>query len=365
MKIAISIVIALLLFGCQDEVESGKAYVERPAVTDVTVIEVNPSQVDSYYETSGTVKAKTISTITSRVMGTVTSINFIEGDRVSKDDVLLTIDDRDVAQRVKVAEEGYNEAVKALQTAEQNKSLLDITHKRYKNLYDEKAISEQEMDEIETKKKVASIEYERAQAMVKRAEASLLETRINHGFTKITAPITGIVTEKKIDVGSMAMPGMPLFRVDDDSSFRVEVNVDERLLERLKIGMPVFVSMDATGRQVIGQITEIVPAVDPMSRTFIVKIDIEGESLKTGLYVRVLIAESKKETILVPILAIVEKGQLTGVYAVDDQGIITYRLIKTGKKYDEKIEVLSGINDGDRIIVNGIERAVDGGIIKQ
>ncbi len=358
------IVVTLLILGCRDKVKPGKTDVERPVVTGVVVIKVHPSQVDRYYETPGTVKAKTISVISSRIMGTVTSVNVREGNRVCKGQLLLTIDDRDLMQKMKTAEEGYKESLETLRVAKENRSLMDITYKRYKNLYGEKAISEQEMDEIKTKKKVADIEYQRAQATMKETESSLSEAQINHGFAKIAAPISGVITEKKIEVGSMAVPGTPLLTVEDDSSFRIEANVDERLSGRLKVGMPVDVIIDSIGKRIKGQISEVVPAVDPMSRTFLIKVDIKGESLRTGLYGRVLVPEGKKETILVPKESVVEKGQLVGVYTVDDKGIITYRLIKTGKTYNEKVEVLSGLRDGDRIVVNGVGKVVDGGIVK-
>lgn len=340
----------LLLFGCKDKVKPGTAEVKRQAVTGVTLAEVHPAQVDEYYETSGTVRAKTISVIASRVMGTVTSVKVKEGDRVHAGQVLMTIDDRDVAQRVKAAE-------KTVEAAKQNKSLMDITYQRYKNLHDEKAISQQEIDQIETQKKVSDMEYERAKAM-------LAEAQIYHGFTRISAPTSGVVTGKKIELGSMAVPGIPILTIEDNSYFRIEANVDERLSGKLKIGMPVDVIIDSIGQEAKGRITEIIPAVDPMSRTFLIKIDLKMPSLKTGLYGKVLIPEGKREAILVPQKAIVEKGQLVGVYVVDDKGVITYRLIKAGKKYGEQIEVLSGLNGGEKIIVDGVEKAVDGGIIK-
>ncbi len=339
-----------LTIGCKDKIKPGTAEVKRQVVTGVTITEIQPVQVDEYYETSGTVKAKTISVIASRVMGTITSVKVKEGDRVHTGQTLMTIDDRDIAQRVKAAD-------KAVEAAKQNKSLMDITYQRYKNLHDEKAISQQEIDQIETQKKVADMEYEKARAM-------LAEAQVHHGFTRITAPISGVVTEKKIELGSMAVPGIPILTVEDNSYFRIEANVDERLSGKLKTGMPVDVIIDSIGQETKGRISEIIPAVDPMSRTFLIKVDMKMPSLKTGIYGRVLIPEGKKEAILVPQKAIVEKGQLVGVYVVDKQGVITYRLIKAGKKYGEQIEVLSGLNGGEKIIVDGVEKAIDGGIIK-
>lgn len=342
---------ASLFTACRDKVEPGAHEVKREQVTGVAVIGLKLSEVDEYFETSGTVRAKNRSVIASRVMGLVTSLRVKEGDRVTAGQVLLTIDDRDVAERVKAAE-------KALEGARQNQSLSDITYQRYKKLYDDKAVAGQELDQIETQKKVADIEYEKTKAM-------LAEARIYQGFARILSPTSGFVTEKKIDVGSMAVPGTPLLTVEDNSNFRVEVNADEKLSGSLKIGTEVSVFIEALNRDIIGKVTEIVPSIDPVSRSFLVKIGIRGEHLKNGYYARVSIPVGKKESLLVPKKAVVEKGQLSGVYTVDKNSVITYRLVRAGKHSGDKVEILSGLNPGDVVIVDGVEKAVDGGILSK
>lgn len=359
------IVLSFLLSGCKDRARPGEEGAIRPAISGVQMIEVHPTPVDELYETSGTVKAKVISDISSRVIGTVTKINVKQGDRVTKGDLLLTIDDKDLTQRVKAVQQEYAEALKSLESAKQNKSLLDTTYMRYKGLFDEKAVSEQEIDEIENRKNLARLEYERAKATVEKAAAFLKEAEINLGFTKITAPFSGIVTQKKIEVGNMAVSGTPLVVLEDDSSFRLDAYVDEKLLEKLKVGMPVEVKIDALGMQTIGEIYEIVPYIDPMSRTFLIKVDLNDQNLNTGLYGRVTIPIGKKEALLVPQNSIVEKGQLVGVYVVDDRGNVSYRLVKLGRDFNGQSEVLAGLKDGERIIVEGVEKAVDGGIVQQ
>ena len=340
----------LLLTGCKEKVKPGTAEINRKAVTGVSVTEVRQSEVNDYYETSGTVRAKTISVISSRVMGTVTSLMVKEGDRVKAGQTLMTIDDRDMAERVKAAD-------KALEAARLNKSLADTTYKRYKEIYDERALTQQEMDQFETQKKVAEAEYERAKAM-------LSEAQVSHGFAKIVAPTAGVVTEKRIDRGSMATPGTPLLTIEDISSFRVDLNVDERLSGKLKVGTPVDIFIDSTGQQIKGKITELVPSIDSMSRTFMAKVDIGGTGLKNGLFARAKIPLGTKHAIIIPKAALVEKGQLTGVYAVDEKGVVTYRLVRVGKEYDNNLEVLSGINAKDKIITDGVDKAVDGGILQ-
>ncbi len=357
--------LSLSTAGCRDRGQHGEGEPRGPAIKGVKTIELRPENVDEFYETAGTVKAKVITEISSRLMGSVTDIKVTEGDRVTKGDLLLTIDDRDLEQRVKEAEEGRREALKSLESAKQNKSLIDTTYARYKSLFDEKAITEQEIDEIENKKNLARLEYERAAAALEKANANLKGAKIELGFTKIAAPISGIVTEKMIEVGSMAMPGMPLLVVQDDSAFKMDVYVDELLLEKLTVGMPVSVILDALKMEAPGEIYEIVQSVDPRSRTFLIKIDFKDGKLRTGLYGRVMIPIGKKDALLVPKNSIVEKGQLVGVFVVDDQGRVSYRLVKLGRNFDGKSEVLSGLKSGERIIVEGVDKAVDGGVVQQ
>ena len=353
----------LIITGCGEKITPGTAPVGRPIVTGVTVATVTPAPVDEYYETAGTVKAAKISYVAGRLLGTVSSLLVQEGDRVEKGQLLLTIDDRDMVQKVKQAESGYQEATKALEAAGQNRELTDITYRRYKKMYEERAISEQELNEFETRKKVAALEYERLQGMVSRAAAGLAEARVYLDFTKVTSPVTGLVTEKKIQAGSMATPGVPLLTVENTDLYNAEVTVDESLSGRLKVGTPVEVTIGALNRQVAGKIAEVLPAVDPQSRSFTVKVHLSGSGLRTGLYAKVRISQGKKDVILVLRSALVEKGQLTGVYAVDSQGVVTYRIVRTGKSYAGNEEILSGLKAADRIIVQGVDKAIDGGII--
>jgi len=170
-----------------------------------------------------------------------------------------------------------------------------------------------------------------------------------------------VVTDKRIDPGSMALPGMPLFTVESDGGFHLEVAVDESLSGVLHVGNQAAVTIDTLGLHTHGKIIEVVPAVDPATRTFVVKIALADRGLKSGLYARVRLPRGEREAILVPGDALVEKGQLTGVYAVDSRGVVTYRLVRTGKTYGGGVEVLSGLGAGERIVTAGLEKAVDGG----
>ena len=349
---ALGIITALLLLtcltpGCKGQPE--KSTVKRPEIAGVTLAVVAPQPVDSIYETTGTVRADLVSLVASRAMGAVTSLLVREGDTVRAGQVLLTIDNRDAAERLRAAS-------MSLESAKQNKELSERTWQRYKNLYEAKALTRQEMDQIETQKKVAEADYERAKAMANEAGTYV-------SFTRVTAPTTGRITEKRIDVGSMATPGMPLLIIEGGGNSYIEAAIDAGMGGKVKTGMDVAAEIETFDRPVQGTVREVLPAVDPQSRTFIVKVGLKDIQPRSGLFARVKIPVGKRDAIRVPDQAIIQKGQLTGVYAVDPQGIVTYRIVRPGAASAGYTEILSGLAAGDRIVAAGMERVIDGGII--
>lgn len=369
MRLAISIsrlpvlvaVLGIMLAGCGGEHLPGP--IKRPVINGVTVETIRPATIDERYEASGTVTARTVSVISSRIMGSVLSVNVREGERVKAGQILLTIDDRDLREKVQAAQSAYNEAMKALSSATEQRDLAFKTYERYKSLYDQKALSTQELDKIITEKNVAEHEFQRVEAMVKRAEAGLKEARVFLGFTRILSPLEGIVSSKTTDTGSMASPGMPLMMVEDDSAYRVEAAVDERFMNTMFTGMNAAIRVAALDEDIAGNVIEIVPSVDPMTRTFVVKLDVTGKDLRSGQYVKVIFSTGRKETLLVPVDSVVRKGQLTGVYRVGEGGIVVYRLVKVGKRTGSSMEILSGIEPGDRIVTGNVSMAIDGGVL--
>lgn len=212
------------------------------------------------------------------------------------------------------------------------------------------------MDRIDTQKKLADAEYNRVKAMAEEAATYV-------SFAKVTAPVSGRITDKRIEAGSMATPGMPLLVVEGGGSSYIEVSIDAGIGPAVKTGMPVETEVDTMTRPLAGIIKEVFPAVDPASRTFIAKISFKNANPRSGLFARVRIPIGKKEAVIVPEQAVVRKGQLTGVYAVDDQGLVTYRLVRAGKSFAAGMEILSGLKAHDRIVTSGIEKVIDGGVL--
>ncbi|MBP2665964.1 MAG: efflux transporter, family, subunit [Firmicutes bacterium] len=316
---------------------SGKIETKPEVISGLAVETLQLRDVADANVTSGTVKARTVSVISAKFMGNVTEVRVRQGDTVRAGQLLLNIDAEDVAR--------------AMEAALSQKELADVTAVRYRKLFAENAVPRQQLDEVESRRKTADAEYARAVA--------------NLGFARITSPIDGVVTDRRIDPGSMASPGTSLLTVEDTSGFSVETQADERMVGRVVVGMPVEVHIGSIGRAIQGRVVEVSPSMDTVTHSFFVKVAMEDPALRTGFYAKVSFPLGSRKALLAPVGSIVTKGQLIGVYVVDEQGVISYRLVKTGKTVDGQVEILSGLSVGDRIVIKGVEKAKDGAVMSK
>ena len=365
MKKGVFLLIAFLLFSIScSKSEPEKVNIERPVVTGVKTMVVKTTEIPRTYEVTATVRSANTSMVSAKLMGTVTEIRVKTGDRVKKGDVLLRISSPEIQARLRQAKDGLQQAQEAYEMAKRNLALMEKTYKRFKALLDEKAVSQQEFDEVKTKYDVAQIELKRAESAVKMARAKVKEAEAFTAYTIIRSPVSGRVAEKKIDVGSMTAPGMPLFIIEEPR-YRVEVPVDEGLLKYIKKGMTLKVSIEALAIDTEGKVEEISHQIDPSTRTFKVKIGLKHlKGLMGGQFARVIIPAGVNRQLLVPAKAIIHRGQLTGLFVVDNSGIVSLRFVRLGKQVDHRVEVLSGLNPGERIVVDGVDRLQDGAVIK-
>ena len=234
--------------------------------------------------------------------------------------------------------------------------------KRYQTLYDRKSVSPQEFDEIKARYHEAQARREMARAGQAQAKAALQQARTALGYTHIVAPFDGLVTEKKADVGTLASPGMPIFTVEDLRRYRLEATVNETDLRYVRQGQPMSVSIDALGdRELKGKVIEIVPAADPASRSFLVKVELPSDpALRSGLFGRAQFMRGERTTLLIPRTAVVERGQLQGIYVLDQNRIAGMRYITLGKPSAQQVEVLAGLQSGEMLIADPGSREMSG-----
>ncbi|MBI5419079.1 MAG: efflux RND transporter periplasmic adaptor subunit, partial [Deltaproteobacteria bacterium] len=267
------------------------------------------------------------------------------------------------------AEAAREEAERAIAQAEAGKALAEKTYARYRKLYEEKVVSQQEFDEVEAKTTVAVKDYERAiekraqvQARVAQARGQRNAANAMLSYTRLTAPFGGVVTEKKTEVGSMAVPGVPLLVLEDTRRYRLEASVPEAHLSSLSVGSRVQVGLDsAPGDFRPAVISEIAPMVDPASRTFVAKADLSGpRALRTGMYGRLRFPIGKGTVLAVPEKAISRAGGYDGLFVVAPDNVARLVMVKTGGRYGDGIEILSGIEPGARVAVSPLDKLADG-----
>ncbi len=364
-RIAVAGLLILALTGCKDKIEPGAAGMARAKVSGAATMKIGLQPTAIFHDAAATVTPLVESSVSGRIMGPVVSVSVEEGDRVKKGQLLIVIESEEISSKKAAAEAAYREAVKARTAAEQNRNLAENTYNRFKNLYQEKALSLQEFDKIKTQKELAVLEYERMQESAKRAEAGLDEAEVYQSYKEIASPVDGLVTGRFIDPGTMAMPGMRLLTIEDTSRYRLEAEIDESLAGKITPGVDAEVEIKALQKILQGKVSKIVKAVDPHSRTFKVIIALPPETdLHSGLYARVKIPVGREELVLVPAEAVVSKGQLTGVYVVDSDRIVIYRLVRLGRKYGKKVEILSGLQPGETIIAEKRAGIGDGVILE-
>ncbi|HQR35348.1 MAG TPA: efflux RND transporter periplasmic adaptor subunit [Blastocatellia bacterium] len=386
--ISMLVMLAMVVVACgkKPQVVAEKS----PVVTGVQLETITASFVEDAYEATGTVRAKTSTVLSSKIMGTVISLRVREGDRVSAGQILIEIDNREAAAQLQKAQAGLRQAEQAVAEADQasnaaqsskaaaeaNKRLAAATLARYQTLLDRKSVSPQEFDEVRAKAQVAEAEADRAarmldvlaakkkqgQAQMDQAKADIASAQVFAGYARVVTPVSGIVTAKQIAVGATATPGAPLLTIEDAAHYRLEAAIEESQIGNIKLKDRARVKIDAIGgEEQDGTVAEILPAADPMSRSYTVKIDISSaRPLRSGLYGTARFVRGQRQAITIPTKAVTQRGQLTGVFVVDDANVARLRLIKTGKNYGDRVEVLSGLNEHDRIAVDGAAKLNDG-----
>jgi RND family efflux transporter MFP subunit len=330
----------------------------------VQAVTVSSQQWPDAYEATGTVRARATTVLSSKVMAYVKQVAVQVGDQVREGQELITLDARDLDANVRRAEAAqaevrgaFPEADSGVAGAKANLDLAQSTFQRMEELASKKSISSQEFDEASARLKSAQAAYGMARARrsqldskVAQAETEIRAAAIMRDYAKIVSPISGVVTAKSVEPGNLAAPGVPLLTIEREGAYRLEASVDESRLPFVKAGQTVDVALEALDRRLTARVSEIVPAVDAASRAYIVKIDLPAlANLRSGMFGRAWFPLGTHKVVTVPAGAMVERGQLQSVFVIED-GIARNRLVTTGNRAPDAVEVLSGLSEGEKVI---------------
>lgn len=348
MKSKIVFIILIISFAtsaCSKKEEKSPEAPKGPVV-QVYVTKVEKMDIPQFSESVGSVKASREATVASKIMGSVARLNFKEGDRVKEGTVLVEIDDREINAQLEQAEAAVTEASASYGNAE-------VNLKRMKALLEQKSVTQQQVDN-------AVMQFDTSKARTQQAYANLGALKVMQGYARVSAPFGGVITEKAIEKGEMASPGRPLFKLTDDRRLRLETEIRESEIKWIKSGAVIDVRVDAVDKVLKGKVSQIVPSGDPSTHSFLVKIDLPGtDGVLPGMFGRAYIARGTTVSLLVSKNALIEKGQFTGVFVVKDKRA-GYRMIKTGMVSNDRVQVLSGLTEGEEVAVSDLEKLRDG-----
>jgi len=359
IPIALFASFVLALAGCSHHSAAPAA---PPVVSGLRVVQSELQQIPATADAVGAVHASESAILSAQTTGRITAVLVQEGDHVRAGQLLVKLDDAQPhaeAERAQAAEAGTEHEV---EVAQSESDLANSTLTRYKLLRDRKSVSPQEYDEVERRAQVAAAQLQAAHAQLSSAQASVVSARTVAGYSRLTAPFAGIVTARLMDPGSLAAPGAPLLEIDKAGPLQLYVTVDESLLSALHQGMSLPVNIAAVSPQPItGRIADIVPAADPSSHSFLVKIGLPSSpNLRSGMYGTAAVGTGTRSAILAPRSAVMQRGSLFCAYVLDGNGIAQLRYLTLGAAHGDRVEVLSGLSAGEKLVDTPLDRDLAG-----
>jgi RND family efflux transporter MFP subunit len=303
---------------------------------------------------SGEVEALQTANISTRVMGRITNIFVKTGDRVSKGQLLARVWDEDIRAKRAQADAVIAEAEGAYATAQKD-------FDRFNNLYKQQSATAKELDNV-------TLQYNSARARVAAAREMRSEVNAILSYSSLTAPFSGVVTQKLAEVGSIANPGMPILTIEENGIFQVSAAISESDISNIHLGEVASIQIKSTGKCLDGRIIQINPSSQFTGGQYIVKISIPGPAKKdiyAGMFASVTIplkdtGQVKSDAVLVPLSAIINRDELTGIYTVSATNTALLRWIRLGKIYGDKVEAISGLSKDEKFIRSSESKLYNG-----
>jgi RND family efflux transporter MFP subunit len=364
----------ILAAGCGGGNETGPQKVE--IIQGLQVQKIRLQNVADELEAPGNVIAVSTAQLAARTMGTVLQVAVREGDSVKRGQVLAQLDEREMVSRrsaAQAASQGATAAVaqarNAVVAAQAQADVMKKTYDRYAYLKEQKSVSLQEFDEVAAKQQAAQASLEQAKAALSQSEAGVAQAESEAhaaesvaSYARIVAPFDGRVIRRTVEPGSLVSPGMPLFVVEDTSRYQLEATLPAEALNTVKKNDVARVQLDGWAEKSLpGKVAEIEAGADATSHTLKARVDLPKEAgVQSGMFGRAYFARGEKPALVIPRDSLVSRGQLRGIYVVDDAGLMRWRVVTLGKSTGEQVELLSGLNDGDVVVLNPGSQELDG-----
>ncbi len=343
-KFFIMFAVLLFLISCS---KNDVGHLKKLPPVKTKFVKVEKSETSERVEAPGQITSVKDACVMAKSIGTILNIQVKAGDFVKKGQSLLTIDSSDIKSKLEQAKGALAQAEAALTIATNN-------YNRFKELYKRNACSKVELEQME-------FQYKKARGAVEMAKGAVDEAKAYLKYSKVVAPFDAIVVERMVNIGDFAAPGRPLLRIIDPHDLRFECTVGESDARYIKKGEPVKVKLDTLGKTFEGKVSEISGGSDFLTHTVTVRISLPFDrKLKAGMYGVAYFNSTPKKKVFVPASCILRRGELNIVYAVDKDHRAKLILVRLGKKFGNKYEVLSGLKGDETIACSNLSKISDG-----
>ncbi len=341
---------AILSFTACNNSSEEKNIDKTPAVL-VTVSSVAAENNTPFLTASGKIEAANSATLSTRMMGFVDKVHVNVGQKVIKGQLLVSINNSDLSAKQAQTSAGITEAQAAFNNAEKD-------YQRFQNLFADKSASQKELDDQRAR-------YEMAKARLEGARQMKNEVQSQFAYVNLRAPFNGVITNKFIEAGDMANPGMPLVSVEGPGNFEVTASVPESEISKIKTGSEVHVIVKSSDKILPGTVSEVSTSAKNTGGQYLVKVvlDKTDASILSGMYATVQFPIEKKAdatTVMVPQEALVKRGQLTGIYTVSESNTAILRWLRVGRTFGDNVEVLSGLATDENYIISSEGKLFNG-----
>lgn len=320
----------------------GWAQAQAPAGLATGMVQYR--EVDVTYAAEAIVEAVKQSTVSARVTGRIVEINYDVGDSVKKGQVIVRIDETEARQVVAGTEAQVAQSQAAFDNA---RAALE----RNRELAKQKFISQAALEKAEA-------DYRVAEAQLKASKAGASQATTTKGYSVVTAPYSGVVSGRHVELGEMATPGKPLMTGFDPSDMRVIATVPQYKIAEVRASPRAMVEVPSLSKWIAANAITVLPSADARTHATHVRLDMPPNlsGVYPGMYARAYFTIGRARKLVAPVAAVVKRSEVAGVYVVNDQGQVSFRQVRLGEPTTQgEIEILAGVSAGEKVALEPVK----------
>lgn len=360
----------LIAFRAHEKALKQKVSAQEERAIPVEAFRVAQTKMKAAIALTGTISAYEDVAVFPRISGSkVIKIYKEVGDFVKSGETLAELDTEMIEAQLKQAYASKASASAAIRQAEIQVSTIKKDYERIKKLYEEEVVPRQQLDQIEGQYLAAQAALDMAKKKLEEVEALIKQLELTKSYHQILAPTSGVISERKIEVGEIVSVSSPVFKINSISKVKVKGSIPENYVHGVKPGMEAEVLVDAyPDKKFLGKVRLVSPTVDPKTRTAEIEIEIENKDflLKPGMFTRVRIDTGEREVLFIPQQAL-KRFEGTGTYyvfVVDENRRARIKEIVIGDRSEDKIEVVRGLSLNELVVLTLTSGVKEGALLE-